>query len=1110
MKQLYLHLIKQFTGFQDLGRKPAVILSLMFFLMLSASAQAQNEIRGTVIDSDANQPLPGVTVLEKGTSNGTTTDFDGNYSLTVKDNATLIFSYVGFTTKELQVSGSTTLDVSMEADLNLLNEVILIDYGYGKVKKEDMTGSVASITSEEISKIPVTSASEAIAGRLPGVNVTSNDGEPGAGVRIRVRGGTSISQNNEPLYVVDGLIVNSISDIPPNDIETINVFKDAASTAIYGSQGANGVVVVTTKNPQFGKVSVDYNNFFQFNYLPNDRRYEVLSPYEYVLANYEFAQLGSAADQRNFETFFGNYDDLELYKSRKGTDWQEELFGDARVSQYHNISISGGSEKTKMRLSVSDNSDQGLLTGSAFNRTAVNFKINQEIFKNLSFDAGSRITTSVIDGAGTSNNAQIRIKDAVQTRPINGLVDEIELDPNLVGDAAGDYETFLRSLISPTELVKQDYRKRTDNSYVFNAGLTWKVIDQLTLKSTFTTEKRFREQLRFYGPLTSESFNNGGNLPIGVKNNENSDSYRLFNTANFRYNELEDHNFDFLVGFEVSSDKGKASAVRGEDYRESITPEELFANMQFGRIDQYATSEATPVNRYSFFGRLDYQFKSKYIATATFRVDKSSVFSEEYNTGVFPALALGWQIHKEDFLADSDVVDNLKLRISYGAVGNDAIPGTAKSFLFKPETLRAPGFGNSNSIVYYTPQDNVLYNPDLKWETTISRNLGLDFGFFNGKLSGSFDVYKNSTSDLLFTVPISPNSGFDAQYDNAGSTSNTGIELGLNAVFVQNQDFTFSGNFNIGRNKTRIDELANGVDERFARSNWASTDLENINDYYLREGGKLGDMYGYVNDGFYTSEDFAGYDEASGRYTLNEGVPNSGNTIGAGNANIRPGYLKLKDISGPDGVPDGVIDANDRRVIGNAIPDFQGGFGFNATWKGFDASIFFNFQVGNDVYNTGKIQYNSFRRATYGNLLSTMSSDNRYTYLDVDGSITGTAGSIVTDLDQLATLNADKNIWSAASTGSFRAVVQDWAIEDGSFLRLNNLNIGYSLPKSLIERVGLTKLRIYAAGRNLKLWTNYTGYDPEVSTESSGFTPGVDYSAFPRSRSYTFGMNLTF
>ena len=1087
-------------NFRNLQKTFGLLLLLSFWA--ATPAFAQRTISGSVTDAENGEPLIGANILVVGTSIGTITDFDGNYSLDVSAEATALdFSYTGYTGQRVEIGSQTVIDVELSAG-QLLDEVVVV--GYGTVKKKDLTGSVATLSGAKLDKIPVASAAEALTGRLPGVNVLTTDGSPDAEIVIRVRGGGSITQDNSPLFVVDGFIVNSIRDIPPTDIESISVLKDAAATAIYGAQASNGVVVVTTKRPLAGKIVVSYNGFGQFKQLPKDRRYEVLSPYEFALANYEYAAVRSEADLRNFEKFFGKYDDLELYKEKRPTDWQEELFGDPQWSQYHNIGLSGGTDITKISLSLTNNTDEGLLLGSGYRRNVANFKLNQAIGSKLTFEAIARITNTVVDGAGTSGNAQINIKDAVQTRPVNGIADELEIDPNNA-DPNDDYASFIKSLVSPTELVKQDWRKRTTNDYVLQAALNYAVLDNLDLKTTITSSNRFDENLRFYGPLTSESFNNGGSLPLGQKTDQELFTYRWLNTAAFRFKNLGVHELDLLAGHEIYSDGGTSQFVRAEDFRPSITPEELFANMTFGRTDRQETEERTNSNRLSFFGRANYQLRDRYMLTLTFRSDASSKFAKDNRVGIFPAVAVGWRISEEEFMANSRFINDLKLRASYGETGNDRIDPTATQFLFGPSTSRGPGFGNVDNV-YYTPTSSTLYNPDVKWETTINRNIGLDFALLQGKISGALDWYKNTTQDLLLQSAIPSNTGFTTQWNNIGTTSNQGFEVGLTAFLIDRRDFSLAANVNFGMNKAKIEKL-DGTNERFFQSNWASTDLKDQDDFYLEVGGTLGDIYGYVTDGYYATSDFAAYDEASKSYILNEGVPDASATVG--NTNIRPGFLKLKDLNA-----DGIINSEDRRVIGNTLPKHQGGFGFDARWKGFDASIFFNWSYGNDVYNTGKIQYNQFRRITYGNLLTTMSSDNRFTYVDVDGSYTGTPGEVITDLGQLAQLNADKNIWSHNSFGVAQATIHSWAVEDGSFLRLNNLNIGYSLPASLISKIGLSQLRIYATGYNLKLWTNYSGYDPEVSTTRSSsyaaLTPGVDYSSFPRSRAYTFGINVTF
>lgn len=1069
--------------------------SLLLLLLLTCGTMlfAQTrQIKGKVTD-DAGAPLQGVNVLLIGSQKGVQTDAAGSFTITAPGTGavSLVISYSGYKSQTVRVDGKSEVSVSLEKDVSTLEDVVVI--GYGSIKRKDLTGTVSSIGAAELSKIPVSSAAEAITGRLPGVQVTTTDGAPGAEIVIRVRGGGSVTQDNSPLYIVDGFPVNSINDIAPADIASIDILKDAATAAIYGARGANGVVIITTKSAKAGKTTISFNSFGTARTLP--RQLDVLSPYEFVLANYEYARLRSQTDVDNFSKYFGVYEDLELYKYQKGTNWQNELFGKPVYSQQHNLSITGGTSKTKFSLSATNNTDQGLIQGSGYMRNYLNFKLNHEISKGLKLDYATRFVHTRIDGAGSSGTSSFRIGDAITTRPVNGIADVIELDPTGTDD---EYEQFLKSLINPSKLIAQDYRKRTNYTLNMNVAGTWSILEGLSYRSEFGLDLGFGDNRRYYGPLTGESRNVGGNLPLGEITNSNSRGFRWTNTLSYR-KDIGKHDFTFLVGQEINVlGKGFSEFNRAKYFAENIDPEKLFANMTLGTQDRHTTTVFGGEKIASFFGRITYQFDSRYLLTLTARADGSTKFAPGNQWGIFPAAAFAWRVSSEEFMSQVKFVDDLKVRVSYGQAGNNRISNDLWRVQFAPTDFRPIGFGDV-AQPYYGYRSNLLPNPDIKWETTITRNAGIDFTLFKQRLSGTFDLYWNTTKDLLVESDIPQITGFSKQQQNIGQTSNRGIELGLTGTIIQRKNFQLSASFNIGLNKSKIDRL-DGVLEKPFNSNWAGTDLKTQDDYRVYVGQTIGLMYGYVTDGMYTTNDFDSYNPITRTYALKSGVVNAGSFLGG--ISVRPGVMKLKDLNG-----DGAITAADRQVIGSALPKYTGGFGLNATVKDFDISAYFNYVVGNDIYNTGKIAYNQFYRTSYGNMLNTVNSSNRFKYIDE-------AGNLVTDLNELGKLNANANMWSPFSFGTAVPVFHSWAVEDGSFLRLNNLTLGYSLPKNVISSLRMTKLRVYATVYNAFLWTKYSGYDPEVSsTRSDGYsqlTPGVDYSAYPKSRNFTVGVNVTF
>lgn len=1056
-----------------------------------------DEVTGQVIDASTGESLPGVNIFIESTTTGTISDIQGNYKISIGPKAkVLVYSYIGYITQRITIGDQRTINIELHADLKELDEVVVI--GYGSMRRADLTGSVASISGEQLAAIPVANVTEALTGKMAGVQINTTDGSPDADIVIRIRGGGSVTQDNSPLFIVDGFPVDNINDISPNDIENIDVLKDASSAAIYGARGANGVILITTKSAEPGKTTVSYNGYVQARTLP--KRLEVLSPYEYVLAQYEYAkvQRGDVAFN-SFTNNFGVYEDLELYKGQRGTDWQDELLGDPTFSQNHNLSVTGGSEKTNYNFSFSNNQDDGILIGNGYDRTNLNFRLNHKLTELVSLDLSARMINTSVLGAGTSGSSNLRIANLLEARPVNGLMDAFEVDPN-DPDAFDDYQSFIESLINPLQLVEQDYRKKENQTFYLNAGLSWSILDNLIYRGEYGINYYYGENARYYGPLTSTSRNVGSNLPLGAISKDKGDQFRLTNTMTYNFKLPEAHNLSLMVGQEMIGKTNESSYIRAKYFSESLNPEKLLANMALGTYDQMSTYISPEEKLTSFFGRANYLLKNRYIFSFTVRADGSSKFAPGNRWGVFPSTAFAWRISDEGFMQTQDLLSNLKLRISTGEAGNNRIPNDLWKRTYRISDSTPIGFGNQPQP-YYVPATTLLSNPDLRWETTLTRNLGLDFGFKN-RVSGSVELYHNTTKDLLVESDVPSYLGYSKQMRNIGQTSNKGVEFTIDARVIQKRNFTFSASFNIGFNTPKIDKL-DGVNEKRFISDWATSDLRESDDYRLIVGKTVGLMYGYVLDGFYTVDDFASYNAEGNEYILKEGVPDATGILG-GVIGVRPGVMKLKDIDG-----DGIITAeNDRQIIGNATPKHTGGLNLSSRYKSWDLSLFFNWVYGNDIYNTGNIQFNMLYRTTYGNMLEGMNYDNRYKYIDK------ATGEIVYELDQLAELNKDAKIWSPFSSGTSKPLFHSGAIEDGSFLRLNTVTLGYYLPRSLISKLTLEQFRIYFTVYNAWIWTNYTGYDPEVSTTQGNsyrqLTPGVDYSAYPKSRSFTLGVNITF
>jgi TonB-dependent starch-binding outer membrane protein SusC len=1077
------------------------ILTLLVSVFTAGIVSAQVKTVTGVIKDASGETIIGASIIVKGTSAATITDLDGVYKLNVPEKGkTLIVTYVGMEKKEIAINGNV-INVTLQSTDKSLDEIVVI--GYGTQKKKDLTGSVASVGEKAMKDIPVATAAEALTGKLAGVQVTTTEGSPDAEIKIRVRGGGSITQSNSPLYIVDGFAKDDIKDIAPSEISDISVLKDASSTAIYGSRGANGVIIVTTKSAQQGKLSVSYNAYVGFKKVA--RTLDVLSPYQFAQKQYERAVLsGSVAS--DYESYFGSYGDIDLYKSMKGTNWQDETFGRTGITQNHAFSVNGGSKVFNYNATFSHMYDKAIMYKSNYTRDNVGLKLNYMPLRWLKFDFATRYAATTVNGAGANDQTGTE-KSTMDSRVKNAVV----YTPIVLKDltSQGDDVEASSSLYSPITASNDNDRTQYSQDFNVNGGMTINLIKGLTFTSTVGYTKTKKDDKRFYG-LTSYYVMNGGALkrdnayaPATFLTNSNQETFQNTNVLNFKKENLfEGHNLSVVLGQETYIKSSDYFFQDIEGFTNTYTSQDAWNNLADGTKVSVINFKYPDERLFSYFGRVNYEIKDRYLLALTYRADGSSKFSNGNEWGYFPSASAGWRISEESFMQGTrDWLSNLKLRGSYGESGNNRIDNSAFKRTY---TSSHSNYLESSIFSNIYTAGTTLANPDLKWETTTTRNIGLDYGFFNNRLNGSIEVYSNTTDNVLIKMNIG-GVGYTDQWQNTAKTSNKGAEFNLNAVLAQSKDFNLNFSFNISANKNKVINLGTLSSYTFNEA-WTSYS-EASNSYLVTPGQPVGLIYGYVNQGMYTADDFtwsggkwvmnatkySNYDATTKTYSDAKGNKFVDNSSIDG-VSWGPGAMKLKDLNG-----DGQITTADKQVIGNTNPKNYGAFAFTATYKGFDASVNFNWVYGNDIYNANKIEL-STSYYKYRNMLA--SSANTYTQID------WTTGNRITDAATLTSMNANADLW-ASPTG--RYATTSWAIEDGSFLRLNNITLGYTIPKKITKKWFVQQFRVYASAYNIYTWTKYTGYDPEVdSRRTTPATPGVDYSAYPKSHSYNIGVNITF
>ena len=1056
-------------------RKIITFLGVLVLGLFSTNAFAQNvEVKGQVVDA-AGIPLIAVTVYEDGnTASGTMTDIDGNYVIKVSSsNASLVFSCLGFAEVKETVGDRGIINVTLKEEQLSIDAAEVVSVGYGSVSRRDLTGSVSKVDMGEMMKATVTNFDQALTGKVAGVVVTTSDGAIGSEANITIRGNNSLTQSSAPLYVIDGFPTESsmATALSAADIESIDILKDASATAIYGARGANGVIVITTKQGNEGKPKINFSASWTGSRIAN--KIDLMDGYEFVSLQSEMADYWGTSKLylRDLE---GNYTYTpEDYRNVTNYDWQDEIYRNA-LTQNYNLSISGGHKESGNRYNVSFSAtDQdGIIVKSNFQRYQGKLNFQQKIGKNVTFDLLANYSRSITSGVTPTSAQQSSSASGWLMYSVWGYRPVTPISTQ--GEDESIFDSILDSTVSssddyrfnPAKTVRNEYRKTIVDYLNANAGLTWEIIEDLKLKVTggYTINKRRREEFNGTQTYTGYVGSPSGKGINGAIYWNDKTTWLNENTLTYTKRFARKHNFQFLAGFTM---QGETFDYKGT-VSEQMSTESLGINGLHTGNYQNVTPWQYDWTMMSGLFRVNYNFKYKYYLTASFRADGSSKFPKGNRWGYFPSVGASWNINREDWLKDKPWLSNAKLRASWGLTGNNR---TTTPYDYYSQIATLPGNVNSYDYVFngqivsgYYPSN--MSNEKLRWETTEQWNVGLDLSFYDSRIKLTADWYLKNTRDLLLQATIPASSGYTSAMLNIGSMQNQGVELTLNLVPVQRKNFTWSMDFNIAMNRNKVTALTNDQRSLMSTVSW-DYNYNSQSPYITQVGKPSGMMYGYIYEGTYKYDDFNGN-------VLKDGVPFM-NSVGK--EQTRPGDPRYKDIN-----LDGVIDDNDRTIIGCGQPLHTGGFGNSFNFYGFDVNVFFSWSYGNDVINANRLIFENGSKQNL-NLLS---------------SYTG----------HWSEENADSDIPRIGANGM--NVYSSRVIEDGSFLRLQSLTVGYTFPRSVLRKLHFDTMRVYLSADNLFTITKYTGPDPEVSTRNSVLTPGFDWSAYPRSRGITAGVSFTF
>jgi TonB-linked SusC/RagA family outer membrane protein len=1047
------------------------LLALLLFLAI-LPAIAQNKVISGVVTGPDGKPIHGATVTVKGTQTATVTDKDGHYRISVTGaNSKLVISSVGYGEKEI-AADATSANVSLALKSTVSEEVVVI--GYGVTKKKDLTGSVAKANIKDMSNAPVMSIAQSLQGRVAGVNISSGDGQPGNQANIVIRGANSITQSNAPLYVVDGMPIENfnLNLFNPDDIESIEVLKDASSTAIYGARGANGVIMVTTKKGKQGAPLISFNTTQGLN--QNTKKIATLSSYDFVKLQLERdPSVGSEANQSpNYFYLTKPGLTLDNYKDSATTDWQAPFFRNGYQQNYA-LAMRGGNNGTLYSISGSYDNVSGTIINTGMYRYQGRVSLDQQVNSKLKVGVNGSYAYMNQNGnvAAQSNfSSTLNIMYSVWgSNPLSKVTDD-GIDPTTNG--SNDYK------YNPVVNQKNILNNTATNNLNVNGYINYTIVPGLLLRvtgsvnNTATVNQLFYNNHTFLGdPKTVFGSTNGAN---GSIQNAKVNNWTNENTLTYTKTVNKVHNFNVLGGFTMM---GNTSSAYGFGANQVPNPTLGVNGLVEGTLVPTSTvTQSSLWNSASFLGRVNYNFNSKYYVTFSYRADGSSKFTEGNRWGYFPSGALAWRFSQEKFLKQQSWLSDGKLRLTYGKTGNNRVNDFAYAFTSLIDVKYGYAF---NGVNIPTNHPNTMGNDNLKWETTEQVDAGLDLSFFQNRINLTADVYKKTTNNLLLNATLPPTMGYATQMRNVGSVQNEGLEIDLSTTNIVTKNFKWTSSFNIAFNNNKVLALTDNQNALYSAVGFTGGSSGGVGSgtpAYIAEIGKqLGLMYGFKYDGLYQVSDFNQVTTATGMaYVLKDNVTSNGNT----RSNIQPGDIKYADLNG-----DKTINASDYTVIGRSLPIHYGGFGNNFNYKNFDLNIFLQWSYGNNIQNANRMLFEG-------------------------GSTSQNLNMYATEVNRWTPTNTQTNIPRIG--GYYMGGYSSRTVEDGSYLRLKTASLGYNFSKSALAKCKIQSLRVFASAQNLWTWTKYSGLDPEVNVYPSVLTGGFDYSPYPRARTFALGANLNF